>query len=51
MQVMRTGGPKTHPHDTDFVGLLQRLDAKQVAFVSVTQHFTTATPSGASVFP
>jgi site-specific DNA recombinase len=31
---------------TDFVGLLQRLDAKQVAFVSVTQHFNTATPMG-----
>jgi site-specific DNA recombinase len=30
----------------DFVGLLQRLDAKQVAFVSVTQHFNTATPMG-----
>ncbi|MBN8523802.1 MAG: recombinase family protein [Planctomycetes bacterium] len=31
---------------TDFVGLLQKLDAKQVAFVSVTQHFNTATPMG-----
>ncbi len=31
---------------SDFVGLLQRLDAKQVAFVSVTQHFNTATPMG-----
>jgi len=30
----------------DFVGLLQKLDAKQVAFVSVTQHFNTATPMG-----
>jgi site-specific DNA recombinase len=31
---------------TDFVGLLKMLDAKQVAFVSVTQHFNTATPMG-----
>jgi site-specific DNA recombinase len=31
---------------TDFVGLLQKLEAKQVAFVSVTQHFNTATPMG-----
>ncbi len=31
---------------TDFVGMLQRLDAKQVAFVSVTQHFNTGTPMG-----
>ncbi len=30
----------------DFVGLLQRLEAKQVAFVSVTQHFNSATPMG-----
>ena len=30
----------------DFVGLLQKLEVKQVAFVSVTQHFNTATPMG-----
>lgn len=30
----------------DFVSLLQRLEAKQVAFVSVTQHFNTATSLG-----
>ncbi|MBA3707487.1 MAG: recombinase family protein [Planctomycetes bacterium] len=30
----------------DFVGLLQKLEAKQIAFVSVTQHFNTATPMG-----
>jgi site-specific DNA recombinase len=30
----------------DFVGLLQILDQHQVAFVSVTQHFNTATPMG-----
>jgi site-specific DNA recombinase len=31
---------------SDFVGLLQRLESKQVAFVSVTQHFNTATSLG-----
>lgn len=31
---------------TDFVGLLQVLEKHQVAFVSVTQHFNTATPMG-----
>jgi site-specific DNA recombinase len=31
---------------TDFVGLLQTLEKHQVAFVSVTQHFNTATPMG-----
>jgi site-specific DNA recombinase len=31
---------------SDFVSLLQKLDAKQVAFVSVTQHFNTGTPMG-----
>lgn len=31
---------------SDFVGLLQRLEAKLVAFVSVTQHFNTATSLG-----
>lgn len=30
----------------DFVGLLQVLEQHQVAFVSVTQHFNTATPMG-----
>jgi DNA invertase Pin-like site-specific DNA recombinase len=31
---------------TDFVSLLQVLDEHDVAFVSVTQHFNTATPMG-----
>ncbi len=31
---------------TDFVTLLQTLEKHQVAFVSVTQHFNTATPMG-----
>jgi len=31
---------------TDFVSLLQILDEHDVAFVSVTQHFNTATPMG-----
>jgi site-specific DNA recombinase len=31
---------------TDFVTLLQMLEKHQVAFVSVTQHFNTATPMG-----
>jgi site-specific DNA recombinase len=30
----------------DFVTLLKRLEDRQVAFVSVTQHFNTATPMG-----
>lgn len=30
----------------DFVGLLQTLEKHQIAFVSVTQHFNTATPMG-----